>query len=117
MPWIFFEEQIRHLVIMPGVTKVGGFSGCKNLETAFLPGTLISTDVNKIWYKEVPCKVYVLQGSQYATESMAKNMKTVILDVKKDAGWLQERYNIDLEADYRQLWEKDYLPTKTAKLH
>lgn len=44
-PWQFFEKQVKHLIIMPGITTVGDFRGCDHLETVYIPGTVEKNDI------------------------------------------------------------------------
>lgn len=114
-PWEFFKEKIKHIIIMPGIVEVHGFHGCKHLESVFIPGTVdcLGDDFSGEVLGE--CYIYVLAGSGSAEKKYGKNMKKVILDVKKDAGWLMEKYGIDLVEDYYHLWERRIFQYESAE--
>ena len=113
MPWRYFEDQIKTLVVLPGITGIGDISNCKSLKTIILPGTLeMEESPFPEYFYEKPfeqCKVYVLAGSVAAGYSWPDGMEKVLLDVNEDCRWLQDKYNFDLKEDYEKLWKRNVL--------
>lgn len=108
-PWDYYAAQVKNLIISSGITAITkkSFRNCKNIENIFLPATVEVVEQGAFDIRTQVCKLFAFAGSFSAVYQWNKNIEMVLLDIKKDAAWIQDKYGIDIEEEYHNYWKND----------
>lgn len=109
-PWDYYADQIKNLIVSPGVTVITkkSFRKCKNLETVFIPATIEVVEEGAFDIQTKVCKVLTFSGSVAANYQWTKNIDLSLLDINKDAVWIQEQYGINISEEYHNYWKRRF---------
>lgn len=110
VPWDYYADKIKNLIIFPGVTMITtkSFINCKNLELVLIPATIETIEEGVFDIQSKTCWVYTFSGSYAAGCHWGRGIELVLLDVKKDVEWVKDSYGIDIMEEYHSYWKRRF---------